>query len=490
MKSIIIASNSSGGGKTTFTLGLMKALKNRNLDVQGYKVGPDYIDPAFHKEVTKKSSRNLDSFLMGEEGVIKSYLKGKGDIGIIEGVMGLYDGASVSEKASTYEISRLLGNMPIILVLSPKGQSASLCAEINGFKNYRNANIVGVVLNSISEKYYNLLKYAIEENCKIKVFGYIPKEQKISLSSRHLGLVQSMEILNLEEKLDICGSLIEEYIDLDSIINEMQELKYEVSSKFEQINKVSISDKYEVDNYKINCQSEKRKLIDKPLRIGVALDKAFNFYYKDNLEFLEKLGEVIYFSPIKDNDLPENLDFLYIGGGYPEVFKEELENNHSMRTSIKKSLDNGLRCYAECGGLMYLTKSIDGSEMVGFFDGDSTMTNKLQNFGYCKVKIAKRHFHKCIAEYSNLSYSNEKSKKDDLQEKLVSEEYFEINAHEFHKSQVNLEEKKVYEVEKQRYDGELIKWSCGYFKGNTLAGYAHINFRGNIELIKALINVK
>ncbi len=472
MKSIIIASNSSGGGKTTFTLGLMKALKNRNLDVQGYKVGPDYIDPAFHKEVTKKASRNLDSFLMGEEGVIKGYFKGKGDIGIIEGVMGLYDGIGVSEKASTYEISKLLGNMPIILVLSPKGQSASLCAEINGFKNYRNANIAGVVLNSISEKYYNLLKYAIEENCKIKVLGYIPKEQKISLSSRHLGLVQSMEILNLEEKLDICGSLIEEYVDLDGIINEMQELKYEA------------------ENYKSNCQSEKGNFKNKPLRIGVALDKAFNFYYKDNLEFLEELGKIIYFSPIKDKVLPENLDFLYIGGGYPEVFKEDLENNYSMRTSIKNSLDNGLRCYAECGGLMYLTKSIDGAEMVGFFDGESIMTNKLQNFGYCKVKINKKYFYRCLVSSRNLSYSNEKFKKEDFQEKLMEEECFEINAHEFHKSQVNLKEKNVYEVEKLRYDGELIKWSCGYLKKNTLAGYAHINFLGNRELIKTLINLE
>ncbi|OOM75680.1 cobyrinic acid A,C-diamide synthase [Clostridium puniceum] len=472
MKSIIIASNSSGSGKTTFTLGLMKSLKNRNLDVQGYKVGPDYIDPAFHKEVTKKPSRNLDSFLMGKEGVIKSYLNGKGNIGIIEGVMGLYDGVGVSEKASTYEISKILGNMPIILVLSPKGQSASLCAEINGFKNYKNANIAGVVLNSISENYYNLLKYAIEENCKIKVFGYIPKEQKISLSSRHLGLVQSMEILNLEEKLDICGKLIEEYVDLDSIINEMQEFKYEV------------------DNCKSNCQSEKGKAKNITLRIGVALDKAFNFYYKDNLEFLEELGEIIYFSPIKDKVLPENLDFLYIGGGYPEVFKEELENNYSMRNSIKKSLEDGLRCYVECGGLMYLTNSIEGAEMVGFFNGDSIMTNKLRNFGYCKVKIHKKYFEKCSLPASNLYYSNENLKKEDFQEKFISEEFFEINAHEFHKSQVNLKEKNVYEVEKLRYDGELIKWSCGYFKKNTLAGYAHINFLGNIELIKALIDLE
>lgn len=439
MKSIIISSNASGGGKTTFTLALMKALKNRGLDVQGYKVGPDYIDPAFHKEVTKKHSRNLDSFLMGHEGVKNNYIKGNGDVGVIEGVMGLYDGLGISEKASTYEISKILGNMPIILVLSPKGQSASICAEINGFKEYRNANIVGVVLNSISEKYYNLLKCAIEENCSIKVFGYIPKEEKIELSSRHLGLVQSMEILNLEEKLECCGELIEKHVDLDKIIDEMQEFKH---------------------NQEVN---HKLKVENKNLRIGVALDKAFSFYYKENLELLEELGEVIYFSPLVDKALPERLDFLYIGGGYPEVFKKELEANHSMRNSIKEALNNGLRCYAECGGLMYLTKSIDNAEMVGFFDGESLMTKRLQRFGYCKVKIDKNCF------------DNKKE--------------IEVNGHEFHKSQVNLNEKNVYEVSKTQYNGEIINWQCGYHKNNTLAGYAHINFLGNLEFLKALLNV-
>ena len=147
MKSIIIGSDASGGGKTTFTLGLMKALKNRELSVQGYKVGPDYIDPAFHKEVTNIESRNLDVHLMGKEGVIYSYKKGCGDVGIIEGVMGLYDGIGAGEEASTYDISKILSDMPIILVLSPKGQSSTICAVIKGLKDYKNANIAGIVLN-------------------------------------------------------------------------------------------------------------------------------------------------------------------------------------------------------------------------------------------------------------------------------------------------------------------------------------------------------
>ncbi|NMF05819.1 cobyrinate a,c-diamide synthase [Clostridium beijerinckii] len=458
MRSIIISSNCSGGGKTTFTLGLMKVLKSRNFHVQGYKVGPDYIDTAFHKAVTGIASRNLDTFLMGEEGVKKSFQKGSGNIGIIEGVMGLYDGIGASEKGSTYHVSKLLGNMPIVLVLSPKGQSASICAEISGFKNYKDANIVGVVLNSVSEKYYNLLKYAIEKNCNIKVFGYIPKTPEIALSSRHLGLVQSMEILNLEEKLDICANLMEKYVDIDGIINATQEYKISTDG--------DLNNSFKEDDKQKKFESLKEESRNRNLKIGVALDKAFSFYYKDNLEALENLGEVVYFSPINDKELPQNLDFLYIGGGYPEVFKKELENNYSMRKSIKEALDRGLRCYAECGGLMYLTESIDGSEMVGFFNGDSTMTNKLQNFGYCKVKIDNKCF-------------NNRSIKDNE---------FEINAHEFHKSKVDLDEDNVYEVEKTLYNGEVLKWKCGYFKNNTLGGYAHINFLGNEELLKALLN--
>ncbi|ALB46480.1 cobyrinate a,c-diamide synthase [Clostridium beijerinckii] len=458
MRSIIISSNCSGGGKTTFTLGLMKVLKSRNFHVQGYKVGPDYIDTAFHKAVTGIASRNLDTFLMGEEGVKKSFQKGSGNIGIIEGVMGLYDGIGASEKGSTYHVSKLLGNMPIVLVLSPKGQSASICAEISGFKNYKDANIVGVVLNSVSEKYYNLLKYAIEKNCNIKVFGYIPKTPEIALSSRHLGLVQSMEILNLEEKLDICANLMEKYVDIDGIINATQEYKISTDG--------DLSNSFKEDNKQKSFESSKGESKNRNFKIGVALDKAFSFYYKDNLEALENLGEVVYFSPINDKELPQNLEFLYIGGGYPEVFKKELENNYSMRKSIKEALDSGLRCYAECGGLMYLTESIDGSEMVGFFHGDSTMTNKLQNFGYCKVKIDNKCF-------------NNRSIKDNE---------FEINAHEFHKSKVELDEDNVYDVEKTLYNGEVLKWKCGYFKNNTLGGYAHINFLGNEELLKALVN--
>lgn len=431
MKSLIISSNGSGGGKTTFTLGLMKALKDRGYEVQGYKAGPDYIDPGFHKEVTKRESRNLDLFLMGEEGVLASYNRGKGEIGIIEGVMGLYDGRGIDTDYSTYHLSETLDNTPIVLVITPKAQSVTLCAELNGIKDFKNANIVGVVLNKISEKYYKLLKSAIEANCSMKVFGYIPKDENIALESRHLGLVQSVEVENIIEKIDRVKELIETHVDVDGIIDCLKERKIS-------------KDNFHVKNI--------------GLKTAVAYDEAFRFYYKENLELLEELGEIRYFSPLKDAKLPEDIDFLYLGGGYPEVFKEELSKNLSMRNSIKKALESGLKCYGECGGLMYLMEEIEGNHMVGFLKGKARMTKSLNRFGYAKVTMKNN---------PNIA----------------------INCHEFHKSTIDTEEEAVYNVEKQGYDGELLKWNCGYFKNNTLGGYPHIHFFGNLEFLMNLISL-
>lgn len=426
MKTMIISSNCSGGGKTTVTLGLMKALKNRGYDIQGYKVGPDYIDPGFHTEITGNVSRNLDLHLMGEEGVKASFSRGKGDLAVVEGVMGLYDGKGLTEECSTYSISKVLDDAPIILVITPKAQSITLCAELNGIKAFKEANIAGVILNCISEGYYNLLKPAIEMHCNLKVFGYIPKDEKLNLESRHLGLVQSIEVSNLNDKIDYLAKLIEENINLTEIIE-----SFKVISKY-------------ADNYHLENKNKK---------IAIAYDEAFRFYYKENIELLEEAGEVIYFSPLKDSKLPENIDFLYLGGGYPEVFKEELSKNTSMLKSIKDALDDGLDCYAECGGLMYLTENIDDINMVGFLKGNSEMTKRLNRFGYATVSV----------------------------------EDIRINCHEFHKSKVNLSEEPIYDVTKNSYTGEEIKWKCGYKKNNTLAGYPHVHFFGNLEFIKKLL---
>ncbi|MGL5245084.1 MAG: cobyrinate a,c-diamide synthase, partial [Sarcina sp.] len=265
MKTLIISSNCSGGGKTTVTLALMKALKNLNYSVQGYKVGPDYIDPAFHSKITGAFSRNLDIHLMGEEGVKESFSRGNGDLAIIEGVMGLYDGKGITEEGSTYHISKVLNDAPIVLVITPKAQSLTLCAEINGLKNFKKANIVGVIINCVSEKYYKLLKSAIEKNCDIKVFGYIPKDERIKLGSRHLGLIQSSEIEDLKDKIEVCAELLKENVDLESLLSSFKDVKTNKTKKvFKNIG----------------------------LRTAIAYDQAFSFYYRENIEILEDLGEV------------------------------------------------------------------------------------------------------------------------------------------------------------------------------------------------------
>lgn len=438
MKSIVISSNSSGGGKTTISVGIMKALMKKGFDVQGYKVGPDYIDPAFHSKITGKPSRNLDIYLMEEEGIKASYSRGKGELGVVEGVMGLYDGKGIDSKYSTAHVAKTL-ELPVVLVLSPKAQSATLCAEINGLMNFEEIQIGGIILNNISESYYNLLKAAIEYNCNVKVLGYIPKDERLKIGSRHLGLIQSSEIEDLEEKIDICSEHILKNVDIDELLKIFKETPV-----------------YE-DNFHLQNED---------LKIAVAYDKAFSFYYRENIELLEELGEVIYFSPLNDKKLPKDIDFLYIGGGYPEVFIEELSKNKSMLKSIKEELDKGLKCYAECGGLMYLTEAIENNEglkgdTVGYFKGTSKMTKRLQNFGYAQLKVCK--------------------------ENEILPKGLTINCHEFHKSIVELDEKTIFKINKTMYNGETKNWHCGYIKGNTIAAYAHVNFLGNTEFLKALL---
>lgn len=435
MKSIVISANESGSGKTTVTLGLLKAIKMRGYSVQSYKVGPDYIDPDFHEFITNKPSRNLDLYLMGEAGVKASFKRGSNsDIGIVEGVMGLYDGKGISTEYSTAHVARLL-KLPIVLVLSPKGKSVTICAEINGMVAFEKANIAAVILNNVSESYYKLLKLEIEKYCNIKVAGYIPKNPELSIKSRHLGLVQSSEIEDLNLKIDSAAKLIEEHVNLDSLLE------------------IAIETQVYEDNFHLE---------NKGLKISVAYDKAFSFYYRENLELLEELGEVTYFSPLKDERVDEAADFIYIGGGYPEVFIEELSKNRSMLKSIYSALNSGTRCYAECGGLMYLTDNIEGHEAVGFFKGNSYMTKSLNNFGYGEIEI--------VEENNMLSKG------------------LKINCHEFHKSKVALQEQSIYKVTKDSYDGGMKAWNCGYIKKNTLGAYAHVHFFGNMNMLKELLD--
>ncbi|MGL5615165.1 MAG: cobyrinate a,c-diamide synthase [Sarcina sp.] len=433
MKSIIISSNSSGGGKTTVTLGLMRALQKRNFKIQGYKVGPDYIDPAFHRKVLNVSSKNLDLHLMGENGVKSTFLKGKGDFAVIEGVMGLYDGKGVEGQCSTYEISKVLNNTPIVLVLDAKGKSTTIAAELKGILEFKNPNIVGIIFNKVNKNYFTILKAIVNKYFDIEVFGYIEENEKISLESRHLGLVQAIEIEDIKEKIENISNEVSKNIDLDLMIKHFKKLDLVVNK----IDKVELTRK-------------------KKLNIAVALDESFNFYYEENINLLKKLGNITYFSPLRDKKFPENIDFIYIGGGYPEVFKKELSKNESFRKSFKENLDKGIHCYAECGGLMYLTEDIEGEEMVGFFKGGCKMTNKLQNFGYSTLES-------------------------------LEKQNIKINCHEFHKSIFETEEKNIYKFKKISFLGSEKIWYGGYKKNNTIATYSHVHFLGNLKFLDFIL---
>lgn len=433
MKGLVIASDQSGGGKTTITMGLIKALANRDYQVQGYKVGPDYIDPGFHTFISGQASRNLDVHLMGEEGVKASFSRGVGDVGIVEGVMGFYDGRGIGTEGSTADVASII-DLPVVLVLSPKAKMATLFAQINGIRSYEKNNIVGVILNNISESYYEKLKVGIEKYCKLKVFGYLPPDPEVAIGSRSLGLIPNTEIMDLISKIDYLSRLMEKHIDISGLLEVMGK-----APKFK--------DDFQVEKKNIN--------------IGIALDKAFNFYFKENIELLEQIGNVEYFSPLNDEKLPEDLDFLYIGGGYPEVLYKELSANKSLLKDIKDQLGKGLRCYAESGGLLYLTEGIKEYPLVGFFDGSYHFSPKLQNFGYASLTVCK--------------------------ENPVLPKGLQINSREFHRSYVTLKDKPVYCINKDQADGTQKTWTCGYQKGNTIGTYAHTHFFGNMDLLRSLL---
>ncbi|MFI3207412.1 MAG: cobyrinate a,c-diamide synthase, partial [Clostridia bacterium] len=331
---ILIAGTNSGCGKTTVTCALLSALKQRNLKVSSFKCGPDYIDPMFHGKAIGVSSSNLDLFFYDENTLKNLLAENSEEISVIEGVMGFYDGTSFSEtKASSYHLAKTT-ETPVILTINCKGLAYSVLPIIEGFANHKkDYKLSGVILNNTTKSSYIMLKKTIEEYFagEIKVFGYLPKlPEDLIIESRHLGLVTANEIENIKEKLQKLGELASEYIDIEKIIetaNSANEICYE----------------------KIDIQ----KICD--VNIAVALDNAFCFYYKDSLKLLEKLGANIkYFSPLKDTKLPKNIDGIYLGGGYPELYLKELSENETMKDSIKNFLEQNKPCIAECGGFLYL----------------------------------------------------------------------------------------------------------------------------------------
>ena len=425
---IMLAGTGSSCGKTTASLLLMAALKARKLDVAPYKAGPDYIDPGFHRAVCGRPSYNLDPWLM-TAGALNRTLDQLCDIAVIEGVMGYYDGLdSRSFRCSTWEIARLT-KTPVILVADASGGAASVAAAVKGFQTLvADSGIRGVLVNRVSgERHYDLVREAVERFTGLPCVGYLTKNQALRFPSRHLGLVPAEETEDLLPR--ICKAAVEagQTLDLDKIL--------EIAA--------------------MAPPPEKVRPVAVPrragYRLGVALDEAFHFYYQANLDALRDVGmEPVFFSPLRDERLPDGLNALYIGGGYPEMFAQSLSENHSMRASVKDALEGGLACYAECGGLMYLGKSIDDIPMVDFLPLRCRMTDRLQRFGYVTV-----------TDRTGLSFP----------------------AHEFHHAQAERLPGASLAYQVQKASAPEKRWECGYEKKRTLAAFAHAFFADRPDLI-------
>ena len=377
---VMVVGTGSGCGKTTVACGLLKALANRHLPIAGFKCGPDYIDPMFHSRIIGTESRNLDLYLCGENTV--KYLLAEnaahGDYSVIEGVMGMYDGLGFeNDDFSANHISRVT-QTPQLLVVNVRGKSISLLAEISGYLHFAPNQVQGVILNHCSKGMYPAYRTMVEEKLGLKVYGYLPPLAEAEIGSRHLGLVTAEEIQDLKSKIEVMGRAAAESLDLDGILS-LAQTAPPISYEEIAVEPVCIE----------------------PVKIGVAKDKAFCFYYEDNFRLLEDLGaELIPFSPMEDQALPEGISGLILGGGYPEEHLRTLSENRSMLKEVNAAVSSGMPVYGECGGFMYLGKTIekDGQtfETVGALQGNSHMTRGLVRFGY-KTLTANRDNLMCRA---------------------------------------------------------------------------------------------
>jgi cobyrinic acid a,c-diamide synthase len=443
---IVIAGTGSGVGKTTLTIGLMSALKKRGLTVQGFKCGPDYIDPSYHTAVTNRASRNLDSWMLTKDTVLDIFANGsKGaDISVMEGVMGFFDGKNPeTNEGSTAEIS-MITKSPVLLVVNCASMARSAAAIVKGFQLFADGpNIVGVIANKVgSEGHFHLVKKAIEQECHVPVIGYLKRELDIEIPERHLGLIPSIERGELDPFFDKLGELVLGTVDIDRL------LELSVAEPLTRKERSSLFER------------KKETLV----RIAVAKDAAFNFYYHENLEIMEALGvEVVYFSPLKDEALPQNVDGLYIGGGFPEEFAHELANNIKSKNTIKDGIENGLPTLAECGGFMYLTESIETTEktkhqMVGVIPGDVQMQSKLAALGYREIS----------GQNNNFLLGNKIAK-----------------GHEFHYSSFQSTKEDIpYAYETKGMRGTKKE---GYVTHNLVAGYTHFHFASCPDMVEKWI---
>ncbi len=430
MKSIMITAPSSNTGKTTITLGIIRAIKNRGLNVSAFKTGPDFIDLKYLESASGKRAGNIDMHLMGRNGIRESLSMNHREYGIIEGVMGYFDGIYNTFENSSFDISKEL-DIPAILVYRPQGEMFSVIPKIKGMVEFPGSKIKGVILNKVNKDMFLLLKEKIEEYIDIEVLGYLPQDISLEVESRYLGLMQVYENNDCEELISKAAQSVEKTINIDRIL--------ELASSID----------IPPDGY-----HKKRDI-----KVAVAYDQAFNFYYNENLNLLENICKVEYFSPIRDKKVPP-ADLIYIGGGYPELYKEELSLNIDMLSSIRENAMSGKPIIAEAGGFMYLVSSIEDCPMCNLFNGNATMTDRLQRFGYVNMELN--------------------------QDTILGRQGSIITGNEYHRSIIDIKGEPVFHITKPMNNKK--KWQCGYTYKNVLAYYQHINFLGNIESFNYLLD--
>ena len=446
---ILIAAPKSGSGKTTITCALLKCLKNKGIEVAAFKCGPDYIDPMFHKKVLGIKSKNLDLFFTDEDATRELFcFENTAELSVIEGVMGLYDGlGGVNIEASSYHLARTL-KTPIILVVDAYGCGRSVVAEIAGFLSMDAEHLIkGVILNRVSAPIYESLKPVIEHEVHIPVLGHYPNNEDVKIESRYLGLTLPTEIEGINETIDMAAEILEENVNIKSIVRIAEEAEEITADNW--LDRIALRDESMAD----------------PVRIAVAYDRAFCFYYEDNLRLLEENGaKLVQFSPIKDKELPENVSGIIIGGGYPELFAEKLSKNESMKKSIKAAIESGMPSLAECGGFMYLSKSItteegDTFDMVGCIDGECSYTGHLSRFGYLRLEDKQGAFLK--DEINNM-----------------------IRGHEFHYYDSTMCGEDC--VARKPVGGR--KWDSSFVSENHWWGFTHLYYPSNPDFAANFVN--
>ena len=434
---IVVAAVSSGGGKTTVVTGLLSALRQKGLKVQSYKVGPDYIDPGYHRLASGYPAHNLDSWLMPEDKLREIFIRTskEADISVVEGVMGLYDGGR-SGVSSTAEIAKLL-DAPVVLVIDAKSMGASAAAIALGFREYDpQVKLAGVILNRLGSDTHRLMIEKAMQEIGIPVLGAIKRDDSLAMPERHLGLLPVEENQRELEAVEAIGRAVVSQTDLVSIIR--------LADKAGEMELADDSNAVTED--------------DKNVTIAVARDDAFSFYYPESLRILEKSGaRIILFSPLKDKELPF-CDGVILGGGFPEMFAEALRCNYTMLESIKNAAESGMPIYSECGGFMYLTQAMidfDGIEhtMAGVLPCRVQMNKKLQMVGYVSAEMNT--------------------------DTVLGPKGTRLHGHEFHFSSEIIPEKdcrdRAFTFTRMRNNAV---YQAGYAWKNVLGSYLHLHFAG------------